>query len=1201
MTKNQLLFLVVLLLASVSLLAISVHDIQYTTIAGTDNTYPSLYLQLTVTLTNVVVTAKNYSGGYTIGDTWFVSDPGGGPWSGLFVYNHSFLDGILVGDLVNITGYIYEYYGTTELAGVTAVEIISHGNPIPEPINITTGIMTQPELIEPYENVLVQVQDVTVTAIPSASANYEWSVTDNSGACLIDDGFSTVLMWSGLHTQPFLNENWVLITGMVLSVAPSNEMTINPRFYSDLIQQVGIHSVYDVQYTPFAGNGTYPSQLSDQTITLTNVMVTAKDYSGSNTAGNKWFVSDIGGGPWSGLLINDSSYYNNILVGDIVNVTGTVAEYNGQTELGEVTSVEVISHGNIQPRPIQITTSMMSQPNQIEPYESVLVKVLGVRVTTAPSVPNYEWYVTDNNGLCQIDDGFTPLLAWNGLNPYPIINQTWVKIVGIIDYSNNEYAINPRFTTDLMQTGDGGPIYEIQYTTVAGIGNTYTSLYVGQTVTLTNVVVSAKGYGNIQGNSWFISDPAGGPWSGLYVYDYTFYNNILVGDMVNITGTIVEYSGLTEFNPSAVEVISHGNPIPGPVIISTGMMTQPEQIEPYESSLVQVQNVRVTAIPSATYYEWYVTDNSGICQIDDGFSTVLTWSGVIPPIYINQTWDIIKGIVDYSHNAYAINPRFYADLNIPGNVQSVRTVQYTTIAGDGTYPSLFAGQTVTLNVVVTAKGYSGTNGTGDKWFVSDLAGGPWSGLLINDTAHADSILVGDLVSVSGTVTENNGMTELTDVTSVSVVGHGYSVPQPIVITTDKMTQPAQIEQYEGCPVIISNVCVTSPPSAENYEWYVTDNSGQCQVDDGFTSVLAWNGLTPYPIIDQNWIQIKGIIDYSNNEYAINPRFTSDLMQTAVGMSVHDIQFTTIAGDGTFPSLYSGQTVTIANVVVTAKGYSGSTFAGDRWFVSDPAGGPWSGLYVYDNTYYNSVQVGDLVLVTGQITEYLGFTELGPLTSVVVISHGNPIPEPVIITTGMMTQPANIEPYESSLVQVQNVRVTAIPTATYYEWKVTDQGENINLAQIDDGFSSVLTFSGITPPIYLNETWAQIRGICDYNHSEFGINPRSYSDLNRTVGVDDEQTAAPINNMEVYPNPIFQNTHIKVTDNQVKAGEKVNVKIFNIRGQLVRGIKLESKDNNQFEADWDGIDQNGGKCASGIYMIRTDHAGNRLSKKIVVVH
>lgn len=221
------------------------------------------------------------------------------------------------------------------------------------------------------------------------------------------------------------------------------------------------------------------------------------------------------------------------------------------------------------------------------------------------------------------------------------------------------------------------------------------------------------------------------------------------------------------------------------------------------------------------------------------------------------------------------------------------------------------------------------------------------------------------------------------------------------------------------------------------------------------------------------------------------------------VSVHDVQYTTSAGDGTYPSPLNGQVVTLTNVVVIAKGYSGSNYTSDRWFVSDPEGGPWSGLYVYDTANAGSILVGDMINVTGAISEYYGLTELSGITSLEIVSHGNTIPAPISVNTGIFTQAAQVEQYEACLVQVQNVRVTSAPSATYFEWYVTDNSGN---AQIDDGF--IVGNVGLTPTPYVNETFVRIRGIVDYGHNEYAINPRFLTDIVQTITVATAQISIP---------------------------------------------------------------------------------------------
>ncbi|MFN3763635.1 MAG: hypothetical protein ACK4WK_10620, partial [Anaerolineae bacterium] len=41
----------------------------------------------------------------------------------------------------------------------------------------------------------------------------------------------------------------------------------------------------------------------------------------------------------------------------------------------------------------------------------------------------------------------------------------------------------------------------------------------------------------------------------------------------------------------------------------------------------------------------------------------------------------------------------------------------------------------------------------------------------------------------------------------------------------------------------------------------------------------------------------------------------------------------------------------------------------RYFIEDPAGGPWSGLYVYKGSGKPNVSEGDYVRLLGKVTEY----------------------------------------------------------------------------------------------------------------------------------------------------------------------------------------------------------------------------------------
>ena len=186
------------------------------------------------------------------------------------------------------------------------------------------------------------------------------------------------------------------------------------------------------------------------------------------------------------------------------------------------------------------------------------------------------------------------------------------------------------------------PIYDVQYVENPEVNDS--SSYEGQNIAVQGIVT-----GNNYGGNFFMSDPEGGPWNGIYVYNPGTMPN--VGDQVTVIGDVVEYFGFTEIsNPDYVIIASSGNPVPEPDIITTGEVNQ----EMYESCLVSVKGASVTAEPN-TYGEWYVDDGSARaeCQIDDGFDAYYSSMSVTE---IGSLYGNITGIVDYGYGEFAINP-----------------------------------------------------------------------------------------------------------------------------------------------------------------------------------------------------------------------------------------------------------------------------------------------------------------------------------------------------------------------------------------------------------------------------------------------------------------------------------------------------------------------------------------------------------------
>ncbi len=129
-------------------------------------------------------------------------------------------------------------------------------------------------------------------------------------------------------------------------------------------------------------------------------------------------------------------------------------------------------------------------------------------------------------------------------------------------------------------------IFEIQ-------GNGLASSFANQTVTTANNVVTAAG-----AEGFFIQTPAARSDNDTQTSDgiFVFTNSaptVSVGDIVTVTGDVVEFFDFTEISNPAVTMISSGNPLP-PAVQLDDMMPAPNQpqsateYERFEGMLVQI-------------------------------------------------------------------------------------------------------------------------------------------------------------------------------------------------------------------------------------------------------------------------------------------------------------------------------------------------------------------------------------------------------------------------------------------------------------------------------------------------------------------------------------------------------------------------------------------------------------------------------------
>lgn len=140
----------------------------------------------------LVGTTVTVEGVVTVPNSVYSSSPqkiaviqnGTGPWSGIMIYSNAGLPTVNLGDRVQVTGTVAEYYDRTEIdipdpSGVTFLG----SAPVPPVTWISANDIatSNPDVAESYEGVLVGIQSFTVTEVGS----YEYTADDGSGSCLV--------------------------------------------------------------------------------------------------------------------------------------------------------------------------------------------------------------------------------------------------------------------------------------------------------------------------------------------------------------------------------------------------------------------------------------------------------------------------------------------------------------------------------------------------------------------------------------------------------------------------------------------------------------------------------------------------------------------------------------------------------------------------------------------------------------------------------------------------------------------------------------------------------------------------------------------------------------------------------------------------------------------------------------------------------
>ena len=473
------------------------------------------------------------------------------------------------------------------------------------------------------------------------------------------------------------------------------------------------------------------------------------------------------------------------------------------------------------------------------------------------------------------------------------------------------------------------------------------------------------------------------------------------------------------------------------------------------------------------------------------------YSGTIPAQVVFTTVMFAITAVDDEGNSNTSSTGSYFVVASGGPTTAIYDIQYTT---DPSGLSPLHGQTLSISGIVTAEFWGSddnrTSSTYDsddhKFMAVQDENGPWNGIVcyntdgwdtfdfITSSGLTNSVAEGDSITLTGTVGEDAGVTQIIDITQAIIHGPAVNKINPTLVTPDQiMTNGTDAEAYEGCLVSVENAIVDDP-DLNNGEWSITDGTNSVRVDDKWAYYF-------WPESGQALAQVVGVMDYTFENTKIQPRLARDIVEAngepvrmqRIQQVLYSDLIKSAVDTSSDKSYMLRDTVTVQGIVTMPNGLS---YAGDgvKFIFADIHGGPWSAILSYDqdSSAFPVLFEGDLVQATGYIYEFStsswsdpppagsNMTELFISEPVNIVDFEQPLPPVSTVNTGDLRWPTTAEQWGNVMVRVEDAIVTnnnqTEIAPLQYEVFAIDDGTGEVLVD-DDSDSLYSYFQLVSPP------------------------------------------------------------------------------------------------------------------------------------------
>ena len=608
---------------------------------------------------------------------------------------------------------------------------------------------------------------------------------------------------------------------------------------------------------------------------------------------------------------------------------------------------------------------------------------------------------------------------------------------------------------------DDGSCLASPYTAIADIQlGQETALFEGVGVLTSGIVTG------VYGARATIQDGVG-PFSGIWINGSDVA--LQIGDAVDVSGVVAENFSLTQINTPTVTILSQGNVLPVAEIHST----MDAGAEVWEGVLVQTSGAVENA--SLGFGEWSLNDATGALVVDDlGFDAIA--AGLVTLGSSLQ----VTGAMDFSFGAFKLQPRDVNDVLLYGCTFTMAD-NYDPAAAVNDGSCIFTGTSCTLFVSEVAEGsannkyielYNPTSSTIflDQYTMANCSNGCNTPAAIYITDQFDywtfTFPAGAVVSPNSTYiiahpTADPLILAVADMT-YTYLSNGddtYGLAEIVGVDTVLVDLIGSIGPDPGTGFIVSGITnATQNHTLVRKSDVNAGNAGNWAASAGTNE------------FDGEWI-VNPSNDWSNlgshvftNGCAVNTAGCTD-----PGASNYDPAATTDDGSCVYiPNLtiqeihagvVTGQVITSG--IVTAVYGPSSSLAGNSSYAIQNGTGPFSAIWCIGA----GVVAGDLVDITGSVSEVYGLRQIAGATPTVV-SSGNALPAAELLTTGAV----NDEQWES--VRSQLLAPVSNANAGYGDWLLDDGTGNAKVANLgyDAVADSILVGLIMTPVVELGVTY-----------------------------------------------------------------------------------------------------------------------------------